>query len=113
MKDNDSVVSWPASWGRAFLTFGALSVVQRDGPVHGYGIMAELKAVLKTKTTGGVLYPLLHSLEGQGFLVSQWEPGDGGPGKKMHLITGQGCEELEQLQRGWSLFRANIDGLKG
>lgn len=66
--------------------------------MHGY----ELLTTLKDKTQGqlefteGTLYPLLHQLEKENFLVSKWAVGKGERKRKIYDITTQGRALLKE-----------------
>lgn len=42
------------------------------GPMHGYEIIKEFKRLTGQKLKPSSVYPLLHWLEDEGFLVSEW-----------------------------------------
>lgn len=41
-------------------------------PIHGYGIIKELKRLTGRKLTPGFIYPYLNWLEEKGFAVGEW-----------------------------------------
>lgn len=41
-------------------------------PIHGYGIIKELKRLTGRKLTPGFIYPYLNWLEEKGYTVSEW-----------------------------------------
>jgi len=41
-------------------------------PIHGYGIINELKRLTGRKLTPGFIYPFLNWLEEKGYTVSEW-----------------------------------------
>ena len=53
---------------------------------------------------GGTLYPLLGRLETAGHLEAQWLPGDGGPGRKVYVLTDSGRRHLADQRDRWADF---------
>jgi DNA-binding PadR family transcriptional regulator len=49
----------------------------------------------------GMLYPVLHRLEREGLVISQWKISDGGRYRKYYGLTDRGREELEAEKRQW------------
>mgnify|MGYP001128905266 CR=1 FL=1 len=43
-----------------------------QGPRHGYELIKEVKRLTGQKLKPGMIYPLLHWLEDEGFVVSEW-----------------------------------------
>jgi DNA-binding PadR family transcriptional regulator len=84
----------------------------RDGPAHGYDLLARLPEVFPRAAEApdpGTLYRLLRSLEGDGAVVSSWDTGEPGPARRVYRITDAGREQLE----GWSLqVTREIDALQ-
>ena len=60
---------------------------------------------------GGTLYPLLGRLESTGHVQARWEPGDGGPGRKVYSLTPAGRDHLEHQARRWARFTDLTRGL--
>jgi PadR family transcriptional regulator, regulatory protein PadR len=79
-----------------------LAVLQ-EHPLHGYGISRAIKHVSHDvlRLGEGQLYPILHSLEEEGWIVGQWEMQEGDPPRKVYAITGTGRAELEKRKQNW------------
>jgi PadR family transcriptional regulator PadR len=60
----------------------------------------------------GTLYPILHSLESEGFVESYWDEKDGRK-RKYYRLTKQGNGELKVKKQEWSLFRNTVDRVLG
>jgi PadR family transcriptional regulator PadR len=86
-----------------------LSVLSR-APMHGYQMVKELQhlstGVLTFKE--GTLYPILHTMEGDGLITAHWES-DGGRERKVYHLTDQGRGELRRRVAEWTEFRSAID----
>jgi PadR family transcriptional regulator, regulatory protein PadR len=79
--------------------------------MYGYEI---IKAV-QDRTNGefvwkeGTLYPLLHRLEGAGWIDSEWRDSDEGRGRKYYRITRAGSTELAERLHEWQGFTASVN----
>lgn len=73
-----------------------LQLLSKD-KMHGYELLSKMKEKSKNRLeiTEGTLYPLLHSLEEDGYLTSSWEKGDGQRKRKIYSITPNGKKSLE------------------
>jgi DNA-binding PadR family transcriptional regulator len=59
----------------------------------------------------GTVYPLLHKLEKDGFVRTQWQQADTGRRRKCYYITAAGREALETGTRDWTRFHLLITRL--
>jgi PadR family transcriptional regulator, regulatory protein PadR len=74
-----------------------------DGESYGYAI-AKRVGELSDGTlqwTEGMLYPLLHRLERQGFIEGQWGAGESGRRRKYYRLTRSGQAHLVDQRRQW------------
>lgn len=91
MNDNFDAQAFPR---RIFemLVLGSLA----NGPKHGYQIALDVEE----RSSGwfvlqhGTLYPILHRLEEDGWIVGEWSGGDGGRRRKVYGLTEEGRSEL-------------------
>jgi PadR family transcriptional regulator PadR len=74
-----------------------LSLLARDKARYGYEIMeqANREALTDSEIDAAVVYRTLRTLEDAGCVQSEWQPGDGGPHRRMYQITQVGREHLE------------------
>lgn len=77
---------------RDFLTLHILHHA-KEGPITGTFMMEELGRH-GYRVSPGTIYPLLHSLESEGFLRSRWEV-RGGKRVRVYEITEVGVKALE------------------
>jgi PadR family transcriptional regulator PadR len=103
-------VELPAGWVRAFLGL-AISAVLTEGPLHGYAIAQRLTDLGLGPVRGGVLYPVLNRLEADGAVSSQWQAGEGGPGRKVYALTADGRERLNDERATWAGFTRVLDAV--
>lgn len=73
------------------------------GENYGYQIIQKVKDLSggKLEWSDGMLYPVLHRLEKDGFIRSEWKISDGGRLRKYYRLTDQGREELERERKQW------------
>ncbi|HEX8630033.1 MAG TPA: PadR family transcriptional regulator [Catenuloplanes sp.] len=96
-----------------------LHVLMREAN-HGYAIAraVEHDSGEALRLGEGTLYPVLRSLESDGFVVSEWQTLDAGPARKVYRITAAGRAEGSRRVEEWrSRVRAigavlGLDGLR-
>ena len=73
------------------------------GENYGYQIIQNVKQISggKLEWSDGMLYPVLHRLEKDGLIQSQWRLSDGSRPRKYYCITDRGREELEVDKQQW------------
>ena len=83
------------------------------GPQHGHGISLAIRAhsgdLLKVET--GSLYPALHRLERQGWLISEWKLSDNKQRAKYYRLTAAGKKQLATEESKWQLMVQAIAGV--
>lgn len=74
-----------------------------DGETYGYRIIKQMRSLSggKLEWSFGMLYPVLHRLEKDGFVVSQWKASDMGRLRKYYRLTDSGQQELEREKYQW------------
>ena len=86
-----------------------------DGDKYGYEMIEELATrsddtfLLKE----GTLYPLLHSLEKEGFVKSYSKTAPSGRERKYYQLTRSGMEQLEYKEKEWKLFAQTVNAVLG
>ena len=80
-------------------------------PMYGYQMIQHLK----DRSEGyfqlgeGALYPLLHEMEGSGFLRAEWRDQDGRPKRRYYHLTAKGRRELARRRETWQGFTRAVD----
>jgi DNA-binding PadR family transcriptional regulator len=84
-----------------------------ERPLHGYGIVKVIKDGSQgaLKAGEGQLYPILHKMEEQGWLASEWEPQEGRPPRKLYHITDGGQAELADRKKSWMQFSKAVSSI--
>lgn len=82
-----------------------LSILSQQD-MYGYQMIKELESQSKNVFTlkEGTLYPLLHTMEKNGFLEAYWQQQDNGRKRKYYTITENGREELKKQTEEWITF---------
>ncbi|KKO54850.1 PadR family transcriptional regulator [Paenibacillus sp. DMB20] len=90
-----------------------LTVLSRK-EMYGYELIKEIErrsdGVFMMKE--GTLYPILHTLEGEGWLEAYWSQHDGRK-RKYYRITDKGRQQLKEKTNEWRLFRTAVDTVIG
>lgn len=83
------------------------------GPQHGYAISHSIRGrsgdVLQVET--GSLYPALHRLEKQGWVVSQWKQTESNQRAKYYRLTAAGKKQLLSEQARWKQIVEAVAGI--
>jgi DNA-binding PadR family transcriptional regulator len=74
-----------------------------DGETYGYKIIKQMKILSggHLEWSFGMLYPVLHRLEKDGFIVAKWKKSDKGRLRKYYRLTDAGREELDREKAQW------------
>lgn len=81
-------------------------------PKHGWAIAKRIQQVSEEvlQVTQGALYPALHRLEQQGWIVSEWRLTDTGREAKYYKLTKSGKAQLDKELSQWERL-SNAIGL--
>ncbi len=76
-----------------------------DGDLHGYAILQRVgeRSGGRMQWTDGMLYPLLHRLERNGWVSAQWGVSEAGRKRKHYALTPSGREALVARQAQWDV----------
>ena len=83
-----------------------------DGEMYGYQMIEELRrrSDRTFELKAGTLYPLLHTLEQQGWVVSR-DGEAGGRVRRYYAITASGRAALEAQREQWNAYAAGVRGV--
>ena len=83
------------------------------GPQHGYGIGQWIRMrsdeLLDVET--GSLYPALHRLERQGWIMSAWKTSDNNQRVRQYRLSAAGRKQLVRERSRWERLAAAIAGV--
>lgn len=84
--------------------------VLADGPQHGYAIQQQLTMTLGQTLPAGSLYPLLHRLEAETWIISNKTTHRGRP-RKVYRLTAEGQRHLKHAAADWQATIAQLQSL--
>ncbi len=86
-----------------------------EGESYGYTIIQRVRELSggEIAWTDGMLYPVLHRLEGQGVLESRWDTSEAGRKRKYYRLTAAGRLALDEQRKQWLTVHATLNKLWG
>ena len=74
-----------------------------SGEIYGYQIIQNVIQISSgtLEWSEGMLYPVLHRLEKENFIQSQWKISGNGRRRKYYRLTESGKKELEKERKQW------------
>ncbi len=93
---------------------GLVLATLATGPAHGYAVIEELKRRSggAFELPEGTVYPVLHRLEAEGLLASEWSDG-AGRRRRVYRLTRRGRTSLAGRRRDWKLFAGAVETVLG
>lgn len=87
-----------------------LTVLDRRGPSHGYGIASAIEDLSQEalRVEEGSLYPALHRMEELGWIIAEWKMSDTNRRARFYRITNAGKKQLKSESERWASFSAGI-----
>ncbi len=85
--------------------------ILREGESYGYAIIKRVDELSggELQWTDGMLYPVLHRLERQGFVKATWGKSETGRRRKYYRLTDAGAQELSRQQRQWEVVNETLN----
>jgi len=89
--------------------------ILKEGKSYGYLIIQKVKDLSggTLEWSDGMLYPVLHRLEKEGYIESEWNISENGRKRKYYSITDQGKLELIAEKEDWLSVQAVLAKLWG
>ncbi len=83
-----------------------------EGESYGYAILKRVDELSggELQWTDGMLYPVLHRLERNGYVQATWGRSESGRRRKYYRLTDKGSEELANQRRQWQLVDSTLRG---
>ena len=84
-----------------------------EGDSYGYAMIkrvAELSGG-HLQWTDGMLYPVLHRLERQGYVAARWQGAESGRRRKYYRITKAGRRQLARQREQWQVVDDTFRGI--
>jgi PadR family transcriptional regulator PadR len=76
----------------------------QQGPMHGWGITLHIQQISDQvlRVEEGSLYPALHRMEQEGWVVSQWGTTESNRRARYYRLTAAGRKQLIQEEAKWT-----------
>ncbi len=83
------------------------------GESYGYALIQEVKRLSgdKIEWTDGMLYPVLHRMEDNGWIKSRWVEVENGRKRKYYSIKKEGQKALTEKREQWTLISSVLTRL--
>ena len=83
------------------------------GESYGYALIQEVKRLSgeKIEWTDGMLYPVLHRMEDNGWIKSRWVAMENGRRRKYYFIKKDGQQALKEKREQWTVISSVLGGL--
>jgi transcriptional regulator len=87
-----------------------LTVLDRRGPLHGYGIATAIEDLSKEalRVEEGSLYPALHRMEELGWIAAEWKVSETSRRARFYRLTRAGKQQLATESERWLSFSAGV-----
>jgi PadR family transcriptional regulator, regulatory protein PadR len=74
-----------------------------EGENYGYEIIQRVRELSggQIEWSDGMLYPVLHRLERDGLITSEWKEADSGRERKYYTLTSKGGKTLKAERQQW------------
>jgi PadR family transcriptional regulator, regulatory protein PadR len=84
-----------------------------QGESYGYAIIQEVRKLSRDQIqwTDGMLYPVLHRMEANGWITSRWKDAETGRKRKYYSIKKDGRKALNKQREEWLNVHAVLAGL--
>ena len=83
------------------------------GESYGYELIQEVKRLSEGQITwtDGMLYPVLHRMEAEGWIKSRWAEAENGRRRKYYSIKKDGEKALKDKREQWAVIASVLNGL--
>lgn len=87
--------------------------VLTEGENYGYALIQRVRELSegKIKWTEGMLYPVLHWMEKEGMIESEWREAETGRKRKYYRLCKEGRRALQTEQQQWLTVHTTLNGL--
>jgi transcriptional regulator len=86
-----------------------LTILDRRGPLHGYGISMHIEGLSDVlRVEEGSLYPALHRMEEAGWVKARWVTSEAGRRAREYEITIAGRRQLQAEESRWRSITAAV-----
>ena len=88
----------------------ALTILNRRGPLHGYGIANAIQELSDEalRIEEGSLYPALHRMEEAGWITAEWQTTENKRRARIYRLTRAVSKQLAAETQRWTDFSAGV-----
>jgi len=88
-------------------------LILKERESYGYDIIQQVRQLSNEELnwTDGMLYPVLHRLEKEGLIKSDWRISESGRKRKYYSLKKAGRETLKEEQRQWEIVNTALQQL--
>ncbi len=81
-----------------------------EGESYGYAIIKRVDELSggELQWTDGMLYPVLHRLERNGYVEASWGKSETGRRRKYYRLTDEGSKELASQRQQWKVVNSAL-----
>ena len=99
-----------ANSAQTALDLVVLTVLERRGPLHGYGIATAIEELSEDalRVEEGSLYPALHRMEELGWITAEWKVSETKRRARFYRVTKAGKKQLLSESERWSNFSGGV-----
>jgi len=74
-----------------------------EGESYGYALIQEVKRLSgeRIEWTDGMVYPVLHRMEREGWIEARWGEAENGRKRKYYLLKKEGRKALKEQREQW------------
>jgi PadR family transcriptional regulator, regulatory protein PadR len=89
--------------------------ILEEGENYGYALIKRTRELSDgaIEWTDGMLYPVLHRLEAQGYVRARWAEAETGRKRKYYALTAAGRKVLRSQKEQWQVVQMTLDKLWG
>lgn len=100
----------PSRSAQTALDLLVLTVLERRGPLHGYGISNEIQELSSDalRIEEGSLYPALHRMEEAGWISAEWTITENKRRARLYQVTRAGRKQLTAETERWNSFSSGV-----
>ena len=100
-------------WSRELIAASAVPMVLSvlsHGESYGYAIAKRVAELTdgEMQWSDGMLYPVLHRLEKQGAIESEWRKAESGKKRKYYRLRTDGRRILREQQQNWTALTSTL-----
>ena len=84
-----------------------------EGESYGYEIIRKVRELSggRVEWSDGMLYPVLHRLEAEGLIKSEWREAESGRDRKYYSLSGDGRKAMRAERAQWMLVHNTLSKL--